>query len=121
MQRGLEALGYEPPAPDGMFGPRTREAIRAWQSAKRMEPTGYLTKEQAATVGGGEDGAGGGGASACEAGAGDGAHHGRVLPDGKHPGSEQGRDDDERRHRVCVEDFSIGRHEVTRGQYAAKA
>ena len=30
------------------------------------------------------------------------------------PESEAGRDDDERRHEVCVEDFSIGKHEVTR-------
>ena len=29
------------------------------------------------------------------------------------PGSEKGRFDDERRHRVCVEDFSIGKYEVT--------
>ena len=35
------------------------------------------------------------------------------------PVSEAGRDDDERLHRVCVEAFSIGKHEVTRGQYAA--
>ena len=35
------------------------------------------------------------------------------------PESETGRGDDERRHRVCVEAFSMGKHEVTRGQYAA--
>ena len=35
------------------------------------------------------------------------------------PESETGRDDAERRHRVCVEAFSIGKTEVTRGQYAA--
>ena len=35
------------------------------------------------------------------------------------PESETGREDDERRHRVCVEAFSMGKHEVTRGQYAA--
>lgn len=29
------------------------------------------------------------------------------------PASERGRKDDERQHRVCVEDFAIGRHEVT--------
>ena len=32
--------------------------------------------------------------------------------------SEAGRDDNEPRHPVCVEAFSISRHEVTRGQYA---
>ena len=33
--------------------------------------------------------------------------------------AEDGRHGDEVRHSVCVEDFSISRHEVTRGQYAA--
>ena len=35
------------------------------------------------------------------------------------PESKAGRFDDERRHEVHVESFSIGKHEVTRGQYAA--
>ena len=35
------------------------------------------------------------------------------------PESEKGRGHDERRHRACVEAFSIGKYEVTRGQYAA--
>ena len=34
------------------------------------------------------------------------------------PGSETGRGGNERRHEVCVESFSMGKHEVTRGQYA---
>ena len=34
------------------------------------------------------------------------------------PESETGRNDDERQHEVCVESFSIGKYEVTRGQYA---
>ena len=33
------------------------------------------------------------------------------------PESETGRDDNERRHRVCVEAFSIGKHEVTFAEY----
>ena len=33
------------------------------------------------------------------------------------PESEMGRRDDERRHRVCVETFSIGTHEVTFAEY----
>ena len=36
---------------------------------------------------------------------------------GSDPG-EPGRHDNEARHSVCVEDFSISRYEVTRGQYA---
>ena len=33
------------------------------------------------------------------------------------PASETGRDDDEKQHRVCVDDFSVARHEVTVGQF----
>lgn len=46
-QRGLAALGYQPGPADGLFGPRTRSAIREWQEAKGIEATGYLTREQA--------------------------------------------------------------------------
>jgi formylglycine-generating enzyme required for sulfatase activity len=35
------------------------------------------------------------------------------------PASESGRDDNERQHRVCVEGFSMGKHEVTQGQWRA--
>ena len=35
------------------------------------------------------------------------------------PASEEGRYDDERQHRVCVEAFSIGKYEVTQGQWEA--
>ena len=35
------------------------------------------------------------------------------------PQSEEGRRSNEHRHEVCVEAFSMGKHEVTRGQYAA--
>ena len=33
------------------------------------------------------------------------------------PGSETGRDEDERQHRVCVEGFEIGQNEVTVGEF----
>jgi formylglycine-generating enzyme required for sulfatase activity/serine/threonine protein kinase len=35
------------------------------------------------------------------------------------PPSEEGHNDDERQHRVCVEDFAIGKHEVTQAQWEA--
>ncbi|MCF7991290.1 MAG: SUMF1/EgtB/PvdO family nonheme iron enzyme [Thiohalocapsa sp.] len=35
------------------------------------------------------------------------------------PSDEQGREYNERRHRVCVEDFSIGKYEVTQAQWQA--
>ena len=47
MQRGLAALGFDAGLADGMFGPRTRSAIRAWQRAKGLAATGYLTRDQA--------------------------------------------------------------------------
>ncbi len=35
------------------------------------------------------------------------------------PSSESGRDSDEKQHRVCVEDFSIGKYEVTQAEWQA--
>ncbi|HMR03866.1 MAG TPA: SUMF1/EgtB/PvdO family nonheme iron enzyme, partial [Candidatus Competibacter phosphatis] len=35
------------------------------------------------------------------------------------PGSETGRDGDERQHQVCVDAFEIGKYEVTQGQWQA--
>ncbi len=44
-----------------------------------------------------------------------------VIPAGEFwmgsPESEDGRDDDERRHRVSVKTFAIGKYEVTNGEY----
>ena len=53
VQQGLAAVGYNPGPADGLFGgeqTRTRQAIRAWQAAKGMAETGYLTREQADTL-----------------------------------------------------------------------
>ncbi len=47
VQRGLAAMKYEVGYADGLFGKRTRGAIRKWQEAKGFEGTGYLTAEQA--------------------------------------------------------------------------
>ncbi len=47
IQRGLAELGLAVGYADGLFGKKTRGAIREWQAAKRLEATGYLTKEQA--------------------------------------------------------------------------
>ena len=35
------------------------------------------------------------------------------------PGSEEDRDNDERQHKVCVDDFELGKYEVTQGQWEA--
>ena len=50
VQQGLTALNYSAGAADGLFGPATRRAIRAWQAAKEFAGTGYLTRAQADTL-----------------------------------------------------------------------
>ena len=42
IQQGLQAAGFAPGGVDGLFGPRTRAAIRSWQSARGVRSTGYL-------------------------------------------------------------------------------
>ena len=42
IQRGLEAAGFDPGGADGLFGPRTRAAIRGWQRSRGSRATGYL-------------------------------------------------------------------------------
>ena len=46
IQRGLAATGEDVGRPDGIFGPRTRKAIRGWQGEKGYPLTGFLTGEQ---------------------------------------------------------------------------
>lgn len=45
-QTALARLGYSPGAVDGIFGRRTRAAIRRWQTAIGCPATGVLTQEQ---------------------------------------------------------------------------
>ena len=47
IQQGLNNEGFDPGAPDGLFGPRTRAAIRAWQASRDHAETGYLDRAQA--------------------------------------------------------------------------
>ena len=42
IQLGLRSAGFDPGGADGLFGPRTRAAIRAWQSSRGGRATGYL-------------------------------------------------------------------------------
>ena len=46
VQMGLTAEGQDPGHADGLFGGRTRGALRSWQRARGLEATGYLTREQ---------------------------------------------------------------------------
>ncbi len=47
IQHGLRNEGFDPGTPDGLFGPRTRAAIRRWQEARGVPPTGYLSRTDA--------------------------------------------------------------------------
>ena len=46
IQLGLRSVGFDPGGADGLFGPRTRAAIRSWQSARGARSTGYLDGSQ---------------------------------------------------------------------------
>ena len=39
---GLRLAGFDPGGADGLFGPRTRAAIRSWQQSRGGRATGYL-------------------------------------------------------------------------------
>ncbi|PTM95389.1 peptidoglycan-binding domain-containing protein [Mycoplana dimorpha] len=45
-QRYLNALGYDTGGADGVFGPRTRAAIAAWQRSLGLRADGYLSRKQ---------------------------------------------------------------------------
>ena len=47
IQQGLRNEGFDAGEPDGLFGPRTRGAIRPWQEARGVLATGYLDDKQA--------------------------------------------------------------------------
>ena len=47
IQVGLWELGFNPGAPDGKFGERTRKNIRKWQASRGEPVTGYLTAAEA--------------------------------------------------------------------------
>lgn len=46
VQRNLSLLGHDPRGIDGIFGPATRSALRAWQAANGYDATGYLDAPQ---------------------------------------------------------------------------
>ena len=50
VQEGLQAGGFDPGGADGMFGPRTRAAIRNWQASRGAPATGYLDGASAAAL-----------------------------------------------------------------------
>jgi formylglycine-generating enzyme required for sulfatase activity len=136
VQRALAALGHDPGPPDGVPGPATRAALRAWQRARGEEGTGYLTPERhealvAAAVAVGvfrndgiieisgaypEPGAVFRDCAECP--------EMVVLPGGTFlmgsPPDEEGRYADEGpRHQVRVAPLALGKHEVTFAEWDA--
>ena len=47
IQRGLRERGFDPGQLDGIIGRRTRAALRRWQTAQGVRPTGYLDESAA--------------------------------------------------------------------------
>ena len=50
VQSALAAQGFAPGPADGVFGPRTSRAIKAWQASNGYAATGVLTGEQAVAL-----------------------------------------------------------------------
>lgn len=53
IQSCLKRQGFDPGAPDGLFGPRTRKALREWQVSQGstgIESAGYLISSQSETL-----------------------------------------------------------------------
>jgi serine/threonine protein kinase len=50
LQLALTSLGFNTRGNDGIFGPRSREMIAAWQKAKAQTETGYLSAGQQALL-----------------------------------------------------------------------
>ena len=50
IQEGLQAAGFDPGGADGLFGPRTRSAIRRWQTSRGSRATGYLDASSASSL-----------------------------------------------------------------------
>ena len=50
VQRDLAALGYDPGPVDGILGPKTRSAIRAFQGREKRPVTGVVSEELAAAL-----------------------------------------------------------------------
>ena len=127
VQEGLAVAGFNPGAADGLFGQRTRVAIGRWQLSSGSDKTGYLDVKSAKVL------------IALAAEFVPARSPGDVFRDCKScpqmvvvpasdfmmgsPSSEEDRNDDESpRHRVTItKSFAVGKHEVTRGQYAVFA
>lgn len=51
IQKQLTALGYDAGVADGLWGSKTRVAIKAWQKVNKKTQTGYVTASQVKLIG----------------------------------------------------------------------
>ncbi|WP_137180085.1 peptidoglycan-binding protein [Roseomonas sp. AR75] len=51
LQRALNNRGYDAGPADGVYGPRTRQAVMDWQRANNMQATGRPSQQMAASLG----------------------------------------------------------------------
>ena len=126
LQRRLAAAGFDPGAPDGLFGPATRASIRSWQALHWLSATGYLDAAQVEAL---RTGASPGPAAAVPRGGEvfrdcDTCPEMVVIPAGTFqlgvPASEEGGDVNETpQHPVTVSSFALGATEVTFDEWAA--
>ena len=131
IQVGLRNGGFDPGGADGLFGVRTRAAIRGWQSARGARATGYLDGAAAAALrsAGGSGSApaasatsraaSGGAAASGDAAGGESMPGGEVRP---RPGAVF-QDCDACPEMVVMPGgrLALGRYEVTLGEYGAFA
>ena len=68
--------GFDASVPHGLFGPRTRSAIRRWQEVCGLPVTGYLDDRQSRAAPGAGGATRGGGGIRRAAGCADGRYHG---------------------------------------------
>jgi peptidoglycan hydrolase-like protein with peptidoglycan-binding domain len=59
LQQALNNRGYSAGPADGVYGPRTREAVMAWQRANNMQATGNPSPQMMANLGVGNSATGG--------------------------------------------------------------
>ena len=134
IQATLAALGHKPGPADGLFGPATRSALRSWQKAQGLTPTGRVNPATASRL-----------QAAAEKAAREKAALARldrdwpagktfrdcvdcpemaVIPPGRFtmgsPSHEEGRSKDEgpQRQVTIPRRFAVGKYEVTRGEFA---
>ena len=50
IQACLAVLGHDPGSADGIFGQKTRAAIRSWQQSQELEPSGFIEAGQGDSI-----------------------------------------------------------------------